>query len=178
MVGLTGGEAAMFIRLANQKDARRIAEVQVKSWQQSYKRLVSQSYLNRLSVNERAERWQEFLSSGTIVYVLELNGEITGFISGGPIRSHHPYDREIYAFYLLKEVQQKGFGTQMILKMAQTFITEGKNSMIVWVLKDNPAKQAYLKLGALKIDEEAILIGKQELTEECYVWENLTGLLP
>ncbi|MDR7072983.1 GNAT family N-acetyltransferase [Fictibacillus barbaricus] len=165
----------MNIRRAAASDAVSIAEVQVKSWQSSYKGLVDENYLQSMSISERAVRWKEWLAAGPshIMYVLGEDNEVAGFVSGGNIRSAHPYDSEIYAIYLLKEVQRKGYGTLLMKKFAEAMHKQGKKSMIVWVLKDNPSKQAYLSLGAKKIDKERITIGKQELFEECYAWENL-----
>jgi L-amino acid N-acyltransferase YncA len=165
----------MNIRRAVAEDAASIAKVQVKSWKSSYKGLVDENYLKSMSISERTVRWKEWIAAGSshIVYVLEEDKEVTGFVSGGNIRSEHPYDSEIYALYLLKEVQRKGYGTLLMKKFAEAMHKQGKKSMIVWVLKDNPSKQAYISLGAKKIDKERITIGKQELIEECYMWENL-----
>jgi L-amino acid N-acyltransferase YncA len=170
----------MNIRHAEVKDAAKIAEVQVRSWQASYKGIVDSNYLAKMSIDERTLRWNEWLlqDSSHIVLVLEDDKkDICGFISGGRIRSDHPYDSEIYAFYLLKEVQQKGYGTKMIKRFSQQLAKQGKKSMIVWVLKDNPAKKAYISLGGKKIDEELITIGNQKLFEECYAWRDMSLIL-
>ncbi|MFE1243226.1 GNAT family N-acetyltransferase [Fictibacillus sp. NPDC058756] len=170
----------MNIRHAEVKDAAQIAEVQVKSWQASYKELVNSNYLAEMSINERTLRWKEWLLQGPshTVLVLEYDPkEICGFISGGRIRSDHPYDSEIYAFYLLKEVQRKGFGTKLIKKFSHHLVNQGKKSMVVWVLRDNPAKKAYISLGGKKIDEELITIGNQKLSEECYAWRDMSLIL-
>jgi L-amino acid N-acyltransferase YncA len=169
----------MNIRHAVIDDAARIAEVQVRSWQESYKGIVDSAYLDAMSIGERATRWKGWLSQGPshIVFVLEDdNSGICGFISGGIIRSDHPYDSEIYAFYLLKEVQRKGYGTRLLKRFSQQLINEGKKSMIVWVLKENPSKRAYISLYGKKIDEELITIGKQKLYEECYAWGDLSSI--
>lgn len=170
----------MNIRLAEVKDASQIAQVQVRSWQASYKEIVDSKYLAEMSIDERILRWKEWLLQGPshIVFVLEDDHkDIMGFISGGRIRSDHPYDSEIYAFYLLKEIQRKGFGTKMISKFSHQLVKQGKKSMIVWVLKDNPAKKAYISLGGIKIDEELITIGNQNHMEECYAWEDMSLIL-
>jgi L-amino acid N-acyltransferase YncA len=170
----------MKIRHAEVKDASQIAKVQVRSWQASYKGLVDSNYLSEMSIDERTIRWKEWLSQGPshTVFVLEDGHKgICGFISGGRIRSDHPYDSEIYAFYLLKEVQRKGYGTKLIKRFSQQLVKQGKKSMIVWVLKDNPAKKAYISLGGKKIDEELITIGNQQLFEECYAWRDMSLIL-
>ncbi len=169
----------MNIRRAQITDAAEIAKVHVKSWQQSYRGLVDDDYLLEMSVTEREERWREWLMQKShIVLVLEdENKELCGFISGGSIRSQHPYESEVYAFYLLKEVQLKGHGTKMLKRFSEELLSLGKKSMIVWVLKDNPSKQAYISLGGKKIDEEQITIGKQQMLEECFAWDDIAVIL-
>ncbi|MBN3554402.1 GNAT family N-acetyltransferase [Fictibacillus nanhaiensis] len=169
----------MNIRRANLTDAAEIAKVHVESWQQSYKGIVEDDYLSQMSVKEREQRWKEWLMQEShIVLVLEdQQKQLCGFISGGSIRSHHPFDSEIYAFYLLKAVQQKGHGTRMLKRFAEELLSIGKKSMIVWVLKDNPSKQAYISLGGKKIEEEKITVGKQQLIEECLAWNDITFIL-
>ncbi|OOE14231.1 GNAT family N-acetyltransferase [Fictibacillus arsenicus] len=170
----------MHIRHAEVKDAAKIAEVQVRSWQTSYKGIVDSNYLAEMSIDERTFRWKEWLLQGPSYIVLVMENDkkdICGFISGGCIRSDHPYDSEIYAFYLLKEVQKKGYGTKMIKRFGQQLAKQGKKSMIVWVLKDNPAKKAYISLGGIKIDEELITVGNQKLSEECYAWRDMSLIL-
>ncbi|WP_171005620.1 GNAT family N-acetyltransferase [Bacillus sp. E(2018)] len=169
----------MNIRRAKITDAAEIAKVHVKSWQQSYKGLVDDDYLSQMSVTEREERWKEWLvQKSHIVLVLEdENNHLCGFISGGSIRSQHQYESEIYAFYLEKAVQQKGHGTRMLKAFSIELTSIGKKSMIVWVLKENPSKQAYISTGGKKIDEEQITIGKQHLFEECFAWDDITYIL-
>ncbi|MBD7962915.1 GNAT family N-acetyltransferase [Fictibacillus norfolkensis] len=169
----------MNIRRAQITDAAEIAKVHVKSWQQSYRGLIEDDYLSQMSVTEREQRWSEWLDQKShIVLVLEdENQQLCGFISGGSIRSQHQYESEVYAFYLLKEVQQKGHGTKLLKMFSEKLITLGKKSMIVWVLKDNPSKQAYISLGGKKIDEEQVMIGKQQLLEECFAWDDIALIL-
>jgi hypothetical protein len=38
---------------------------------------------------------------------------------------------------LIKAVQQKGFGTQLLKRFSHKIVSQGKKSMINWVLKDN-----------------------------------------
>lgn len=169
----------MNIRRAKITDAAEIAEVHVKSWQQSYRGLIEDDYLSQMSVTEREQRWNEWLKQEAhIVLVLEdEKHHLCGFISGGSIRSQHQYEGEIYAFYLLKAVQQKGHGTRMLKAFSKELTSIGKKSMIVWVLKDNPSKQAYISTGGKKIDEEQITVGTQHLFEECFAWDDISYIL-
>ena len=62
--------------------------------------------------------WQRVLErvgGGDAVLVAELDGEIVGFVSSGPIRERIPgYSGEFYALYVLPEAQGCGIGTALI----------------------------------------------------------------
>lgn len=49
----------------------------------------------------------------------------------------------------------------------------GCNSMMVWVLKDNPARGFYERLGGGYLYEKTIEIGKDTLVEAAYGWRSL-----
>jgi GNAT superfamily N-acetyltransferase len=52
---------ALTIRRATAADARAIAGVHVASWRVGYRGLVSQQKLDRLDVDEREQRWKEWI---------------------------------------------------------------------------------------------------------------------
>jgi hypothetical protein len=47
--------------------------------------------------------------------------------------------------------------------------------MVIWVLKDNPARHFYERLGSRMIAEKVIEIGAKQLVDVAYVWPDLTG---
>ena len=103
----------MNIRKAKAEDAAEIAKVHVDSWRTTYKNIVSDEFLERMSYEERENMWKRiFQSTGgePCVYVTEKDGEIVGFASGGKERSgNYPdFDSELYAIYLLAEVRRMG----------------------------------------------------------------------
>jgi hypothetical protein len=76
----------VLIRAATQQDASAIAHVHVQSWLTTYAGIVPDDYLASLNEAERVLLWQDWLTRDIQVYVIELDGEVVGFISGGQSR--------------------------------------------------------------------------------------------
>ena len=97
------------IRTATPEDAASISRVQVETWRTTCRRIVPDDYLAGLSAEQRTLRWREHLGSAEHILIAECDGEVVGFISGGPI--HDPldgYGAELYAVYLLQKFQRNG----------------------------------------------------------------------
>ena len=109
------------IRTAAYDDAASISRVHVESWQTTYRGIVPDKFLADLNVGERTTRWQEMLSANPQVLVAEQDGQIVGFIYGGPIREPlETCDAELYAIYLLAETQGQGTGTALLIELARS----------------------------------------------------------
>lgn len=172
----------MKIRPAREGDVDALASVHVKSWQSSYRDIISADYLASLSIDYHAERWREFLrkqNTKSCIFVAENKDEqIVGFASGG--RQSDPqlnYDGELYAIYLLQIAQRRGLGTRLTYSVANHLAMNGFENMLVWVLEDNPSRQFYEALNGKYVSEKTIVIGKQKLLEVAYGWKNLHDLL-
>jgi ribosomal protein S18 acetylase RimI-like enzyme len=167
----------MHVRQAEYKDAAQIAHVHVQSWRTTYRNIVSEDFLNKLDVEQRKQMWEAGLlkdDKSFIIYVIEDQGEIVGFINGGSSRNEEfPHEAELYAVYLLEEYQKKGYGTLLYQKLMAFFKAQGYQSMMLWVLKDNPSYNFYKKLGGTDLGEKTIAIGGRELIEVAVGWESL-----
>jgi len=170
----------MIIREANLNDVQAIARVHVDAWRTTYKGIIPESYLAKLSYQQRESAWRKTLenttSSSQFVYVAENNsGEIIGFANGGKERTGNcTYKGELYAIYVLKAYQHQGIGCNLTLSVADKLSESGFNSMFVWVLADNPACGFYENIGGQKVDEQQIERGGVILKEIAYGWQNLT----
>ncbi|WP_027408371.1 GNAT family N-acetyltransferase [Anoxybacteroides tepidamans] len=172
----------MNIRKATLEDAKAIASVHVESWKTTYKGIVPSAYLQELKVAEKEELWKRILQQDHHhIFVAEEYGTVCGFISGGNNRVKEgtlaEYEGELYAIYLLKEAQRKGYGKKLVSAFIKDLWNDGIRSLIVWVLNDNPSKHFYERLGAAVVGEETIEIGGKALKEICYGWKELEQLL-
>lgn len=171
----------MEIRTAAKEDANGIAKVHVESWKTTYKDLLSSEYLANLSHESHNEMWEEILeeknSDSFHAVAVDEEGKIIGFISGGGDRSGDPYIKgELYAIYILESCQRQGLGQKLLLLLVEHLQGLGINNMLVWVLKDNPARQFYESLGASFYKEEEIEIAGSRLIELGLLWDDLTLL--
>ena len=53
----------------------------------------------------------------------------------------------------------------------------GFDTMLVWVLKDNPCRAFYVRLGGVPAGEKEIEIGGKKLIEAAYGWSDIGRLL-
>lgn len=167
----------MKIRRAVLEDAKGIAEVHVKSWQETYKGIVDQNYLDQLKVEDRFRMWEAGLSAKNnpgLTFVAENSvGQIIGFASFGPERTkRYGADGELYAIYLLDEYKGRKIGTKLFYAGIKELIAD-YSSVLVWVLEDNASKQFYEKFDPEKAGEEEITIAETAYKEIAYIWKDI-----
>ncbi len=166
------------IRSAIAADAEAIAHVHVESWRSTYAGILPADFLAELSEADRAAQWRAWLGQDVVVLVAELDGRVAGFISGGPARDGvRGCDAELYAVYLLEGAQRAGMGTELLRVLAGRLVERGLKSMVVWVLEVNPAREFYMKRGAVYAASKLIEVGGVELTEAAYAWGDISPLL-
>lgn len=164
----------MRIREAVLEDADGIARVHVDSWRTTYKGIISDSYLDSLSYEQRAENWRRGIGHNILLIAEDANGNIVGFATGGKERtSNYDVDGELYAIYLLQEVQGQRIGSELMKAITELLKEQGYSSMLVWVLEDNPSKNFYEAHGGERVAEEMIEIGGKEFKEIAYAWSIL-----
>ena len=165
------------VRAATEHDAGAISHVHVQSWRTTYADIVPEANLASLNEAEREVLWREWLTRDIQVYVAELNGEVVGFVSGGPLREPlQEFDAELFAIYLLKQAQGRGIGTALLRKLARSLRTKGFKSMVVWVLESNASSHFYAQSGALPVLSKEIEIGGVVLPVLAYGWPNLEAV--
>jgi len=170
------------IRTANLTDAAGIARVHVDSWRTTYKGIIPDDFLAKLSYEQREHLWDDILadpSRSRFVYVAEDEpGQIVGFISGGRERNGDIlYTGEIDAIYLLPAYQGRAIGRRMVVTLASRLIQESMTALLVWVLAANPARKFYERLGGQLVYEKETSIGGASLTEVAYGWQDAHTLI-
>jgi GNAT superfamily N-acetyltransferase len=144
---------------------------------------VPDEHLASLSYEARAKRWEEILSTtdgpGFVYVAQDDSGNVVGFATGGPERSGDPIFRgELYAIYLLASHQRKGIGRHLVAAVVNRLMQTGFDSMLLWVLTQNPSRKFYEALGGQPVREKEIVIGGATLTEVAYGWPDIRGLAP
>jgi GNAT superfamily N-acetyltransferase len=169
------------IRSARPQDAAGIADVHVASWRTTYPGLLPDRYLVAMSERASRERWNRLLadpvkSDGTFVAV-EAPFGVVGFACCGNQRSAiDGYGGEFFAIYLFDHAQGRGLGRRLMAAMAENLTGRGVNSAVVWVLRDNPARWFYERLGGTRIAEHDLDFAGATVTETAYGWRDLASL--
>ncbi|MFM2044742.1 MAG: hypothetical protein RLY86_3318 [Pseudomonadota bacterium] len=170
-----------FVRRAAPADAAAIAAVHVESWRSTYAGMLPEQFLVRLSVDAYTARWRRLLADRDrgrrTLIVQDSAGKAVGFASCGPQRTGlHGYAGEFYAVYLLDQVHGSGWGRLLLGTMAQELLKDGMRSAVVWVLRDNPARWFYERLGGQLLAEQPITFAGTRLSEVAYGWDDLVPL--
>ncbi|MGD6819051.1 N-acetyltransferase family protein [Metabacillus sp. 84] len=164
------------IRKAAEEDIKAIAKVHVDSWRSTYREIVDSDYLRSLTYEEKEKQWAQ-ADLNQLILAEDEDGRIVGFSSYGKERSEkHGFDSEIYAIYLYEEVQRKGIGSALLLNSIDDLIQMGHQSVLVWVISDNPARGFYESYFPELIAEETFSIGKKEHVEYAFGWKDIERL--
>lgn len=164
------------VRSATVEDAVAIATVHIAAWKESYRGIVPEEFLRNLSVERRTAQWVQSLSDSSNQYhrtfVAELHGQVVGFSNYGYCNDPE-FGGELYAIYLLKSAQKRGIGRMLVNEVVSGLLNLDIHSMMVWVLKENPARGFYEWLGGKYLRETSIEIGGKTLLEIAYGWRDL-----
>ena len=120
------------------------AYVHWKSWQESYRGIVDDGYLDRMTLaqtEEKAFRWRDNI-------LVAKDGErVVGFVGYGPA-SGEEGTGEIFALYVLEEYQRRGIGYALMREALSRL--EGCRVVVLWALKENDkAIRFYERVGFL-----------------------------
>ena len=163
------------IRNALVDDADTIAKVQVDTWRSAYHNIVDSDVLASLSYKQRTEYWSSIISRedriGIFLVAEEEENGVVGFCVCGLNRDEDTeFASELYAIYVLDEHQDHGIGRALFEESRKWARDQRMNSMVVWVLKDNPYRRFYESMGGEIVSERMISIGETELPEVAYGW--------
>jgi ribosomal protein S18 acetylase RimI-like enzyme len=166
-------------RRAVVQDAAGIALVHVDTWQSTYRGIVPDERLSNLSYERSQRMWEKTLSDpqGTTIVAEDVPGHVVGFANYGPARDSEDFDGELYAIYVLQSMQGRGVGKMLVLSAAKDLKARSFDSMLVWVLAQNPFKRFYEKLKGEQVSTRDIVIGGKTLKELGYGWRRLDSLI-
>lgn len=174
------GEIVLIIREATLFDAAGIAKVHVDSWRTTYKNILPDDYLEKLSYEQRTELWIRNISKeGNYVFVAEDDGgQIIGFTDGGKGEENNIENSgDLTTIYILEEFQGMGIGKKLLQKIFETFEKLQFNTIFVEVLEENKSKYFYEALGAELFQTEKIRIAGTNLNLLVYQWRDFSRIV-
>jgi ribosomal protein S18 acetylase RimI-like enzyme len=163
------------------QDAAAIGRVHVDTWRSTYHGIVADEYLSNLSSERSQHNWETALSHSKTqsVFVAEDDqSNVVGFAACGPAREmKETFDGELYAIYVVRKVQRRGTGKELVLAVANDLKVRGLNSMLVWVLAENPFRKFYVALGGEQFASKKTVVGGKTLEELGFGWKSLDLLI-
>ncbi len=182
------------VRRARPTDAAAIGAVHVAAWRSTYPGILPDGFLSRLSIPRQAAHYDKAIRAGIGVHVAIASGvdlgrgggpaRIVGFVSGGPApEGEIPFrlDRslgegEIETLYVLDDWRERGVGRRLMRAAAAHLAGAGCRSAFLWVLRDNPSRWFYARLGGKPAAEATIQVGGTAVVQTAYVWEPIEKL--
>jgi GNAT superfamily N-acetyltransferase len=170
------------IRQARLGDARAIGRIEVETWRAAYAGMLPDSVLLRMSEQRQTASWAGFLRHRPgDVYVAEAedgSGRLLGFGNCGPQRDPaFAFGGEVYTLYVLPDAQGGGLGRQLLLALFARLVDCGHRSALVWVVRANPARFFYERLGGKLTMHRPIPVGGHPVDAVGYGWSDLRALL-
>lgn len=147
----------VLIRRARREDARAIAEVHLRSWQQTYQGLLSAGYLVGLEQKlERRVDWfaQAIADATPVIHVAERAGRLLGFCSCGASRDEDvpAATGELMAIYLAAEGWGQGIGSRLWSHARQELQDAGYRAVTAWVLDGNVRATRFYRNAGFRAD--------------------------
>jgi ribosomal protein S18 acetylase RimI-like enzyme len=146
-----GASLSVLILPAGPGDAEALARVHVRSWRETYRGLLPDAYLARMSEVDYARRFRRALThpGPNEVTLAALGPEgVFGYAQGGPSRAGVPAEAEIATLYVLRSAQGLGAGRHLMTGAARAFLAQGATALKISVLRDNVrARGFYEHLG-------------------------------
>ena len=163
------------IRIATGSDAPAIAAVHVRSWQAAYREYFAADFLDRLSVERRAEQWGAWLADAAQTTALyETPAGISGFVTVGASRDADAPPRigELMLIYVEPAAWRREVGTELMRWVAAEAVARAWQGMTLWTIEGNRGTRAFYERCGWAPDGSAKreLFAGQMLSQVRYAW--------
>ena len=163
------------IRKRTKEDCKDIAHVVTVAWNETYKGIVPDWFLEELKNNEEErvkKYYNDFDENDNNQFVLEVDNEIVGFVNFG-VTSDEEYQNcgEIFALYIISKYKGNGFGRKLVETAKNELKNMGYDKMIIACLKGNPSNEFYKHIGGVYVKDG--LYKRLQLLENVYYYDNI-----
>lgn len=164
----------------------------VAAWRSAYPGILPDGYLSRLSVPRQAAYYEAAIRNGTGVFVASATGtdvpagsgaRVVGFTTAGRARAGSEIagqrltEGEIETLYVLDDFRERGVGRRLLRAAAAHLAEAGCGSVFLWVLRDNPSRWFYARMGGRPLAEAVVRVGGQSVMQTAFVWDPIEKLL-
>jgi ribosomal protein S18 acetylase RimI-like enzyme len=168
------------VRPAIMTDAAAIARIDVECWQSTYAGVLSDKFLVGLSASDRKRVWSSYIARhpGDMVVSVAPSGVIQGFGSCGRRRdADQGFAGEVFTLYVGTDYQGRGLGRALLLGLFTRLVRCSMTSAAIWVLRDNPARFFYERLGGKLVSHRQLRVAGVAVEAIAYGWRDLAAVL-
>jgi GNAT superfamily N-acetyltransferase len=172
------------LRKARVADAIAIGAVHVAAWRSTYPGILPDAFLAKMSVSRQAAYYDAAIRGGTGVTVATASGtdvpagsgpRIIGFTTAGRARNAEIAGKrlaegEVETLYVLDDWRERGVGRRLMRAAGAHLAENGCKSAFLWVLRDNPSRWFYQRLGGKPAAEQTTQIAGQIVAQTAFVW--------
>lgn len=145
----------MIIRkLQKSDDITKIANIYVQSWKHAYKNIISEDYLNKLTV----DKWIPYLETNVhTIYLAISDDKYVGIVSFDNAESTKSDVAKIYSIYVLPEYQNKGIGKILLYEAIKIIKATNFNGASVYVIEQNISAQNFYRKNDFKFTDDYLI---------------------
>ena len=166
-------ENSYYIRLNRIEDQEGMARIKVDCWQDTYKNIIDQSYLDSLNYEIQTNKYiDSFDEYKNMVLVAEdvNDHKIIGYSCFSTDANEYA-DAELISLYIDKKYARRGVGTSLLRETIKELKKYNKKTMMLWCIKENKnAIKFYEKMGGIKVFDKMAKIGNKVYQEYGYLF--------
>ena len=169
------------IRFLTKEDIPEHQKLITTVWQETYKGIVNQTYLDKLTSTEESRielNKLNYNESQKDTLIIEENNKIIGFIRFGQTdEKEYKNTGEIFALYILSKYQKKGYGLKLVKAVISELLKQNYKNMIIGCISKNPSNQFYQHIGGKKVKERPFPKTGDNLIENIYYYEDIKRMI-
>lgn len=164
---------AIAIRTAKLSDAPGLADVHDQAWRFAYRGVLPGAELERMIARRGAAWWHNAVARRVPVVVLDVGGNVRGYITYGASRMRSlPYRAEVYELYVQPEYMGTGFGRRLFRTAQERLSRRGHDTLVVWCLLDNTtACSFYERLGGTMVASAMEPFESEQVAKVAYAFD-------
>jgi ribosomal protein S18 acetylase RimI-like enzyme len=133
--------AKILVRPTRELDARRLAEIHIAAWRATYRGVMSDEYLDDMSVERATSSWARNIatpSDGANHLTVVRGDDPVGFAIFGPATGNGAAGTgQVYAINLHPDWWAQGIGSTLLTAVEQNLVQFGYSQAFLWVEKGN-----------------------------------------
>lgn len=168
------------VRPAIMADAAAIAKIDVECWRTTYAGILPDRLLVEMTERGRQRIWTAYAARhpGDLIVVTDATGKVHGFGNCGRARDGElQFAGEVFTLYVTPDRQGAGLGRELLLGLFARLLRRQVPSAVIWVLRDNPARFFYERMGGKLAAHRPIEIAGTTVPALAYGWSDLAAVL-